>query len=501
MSSGASTTAVPSAPGEPDPRRWKALWVTLVAGFMSLLDVSIVAVALPSMQRGLDTTPGGVQWVVSGYALTFGLALVPAGRLGDAFGRRRMFLIALALFVLFSVAAGAAPSIEWLAAARLAQGLAAGMLAPQNSGLIQNLFSGDERGRAFGLFGATVGISTAVGPIVGGVILALFGEAEGWRWIFFVNLPIGIVALVLAARLIPPVPGAGEGHRGIDWVGVGLLGGAVLAVLLPLVQAESGGLGRLWWLFGVGAVLGGAFVLWERRVLRRETEPLLDVRLVTATPGYAWGAALGAVYFVGFSGVWIVLAQFFQSGLGYTPLQSGLTVAPFALGSAFSAAWGGRLVQRHGRRLTVFGLVVVIAGFGTAALLLGTLDPSVVGWAIAPAMLVGGIGGGFVISPNLTMTLREVPVRMAGSAGGALQTGQRIGATIGTAALPGVFYAVLASGGGDYQAAISLTLVATLVVLLLVLVIALADLRAGRSRPVPASGSGETFEHHHLHYD
>ena len=193
------------------------------------------------MQRGLETGPSGVQWVVSGYALTFGLALVPAGRLGDAFGRRRMFLVALASFVLCSAAVGAAPTIELLIVARLLQGLAAGMLAPQNSGLIQNLFSGAERARAFGMFGTVVGLSTASGPLVGGLILGAAGGPDGWRWIFFVNLPIGLVALVLAARLIPPVPGSGLAHRDIDWVGAGLLGGAVLAVLLPLAQAESGG--------------------------------------------------------------------------------------------------------------------------------------------------------------------------------------------------------------------------------------------------------------------
>ncbi|MGH3586492.1 MAG: MFS transporter, partial [Pseudonocardia sp.] len=228
-----------------DPNRWRALSVTLVAGFMSLLDVSIVSVALPSLQRGLGADPAAVQWVVSGYALTFGLALVPAGRLGDALGRRRMFLGALAAFVLFSGLAGVAPSVGALIAARLAQGLAAGALAPQNSALIQQLFSGAERGRAFGRFGATVGISTAVGPLAGGVILALADGGDGWRWIFLVNVPIGVAALLLAARLIPPTRAVRAGR--IDVVGGLLLGGGVLAVLLPLVQADSGGLARLWW--------------------------------------------------------------------------------------------------------------------------------------------------------------------------------------------------------------------------------------------------------------
>jgi MFS family permease len=359
-----------------------------------------------------------VQWVVSGYALTFGLALVPAGRLGDAFGRRRLFLAALAGFVLFSALAGAAQTVGMLVAARLAQGVAAGMLAPQNSALIQQLFRGAERGRAFGFFGATVGISTAVGPVLGGAIIALASGSEGWRWIFFVNVPIGLVALVLAARLLPRGGGGRRGH--IDLVGVGLLGAGVLAFMLPLVQAESGGLGQLWWLFAVGVVLIALFAVWEQRVVRQGGDPLLDPRLVTRTPGYASGAALGTVYFVGFSGIWLVFALFFQIGLGWTPLQSGLAVTPFALGSAVSSATAGRLIDRFGRRLTVLGLVGVLVGIGAAALILWRVPPSSAGWAIAPALLIGGLGGGLVISPNITMTLRCVPVWMAGAAGAAL---------------------------------------------------------------------------------
>jgi EmrB/QacA subfamily drug resistance transporter len=462
-----------------DANRWRALSVTLVAGFMSLLDVSIVSVALPSLQQSLGASPAGVQWVVSGYALTFGLALVPAGRLGDALGRRRMFLGALAAFVLFSGLAGAAPSVGLLVAARLAQGFAAGTLAPQNSGLIQQLFSGAERGRAFGLFGATVGISTAVGPIVGGLVLALADGPDGWRWIFLINVPIGVVALVLAARLIPSVS-RDEPVGRIDLVGAALLGGGVLAVLLPLVQAESGGVARLWWLFPLGAGLGAAFVAWERRTLRHGGAPLLDLRLLTRTRGYATGAGLGAVYFLGFSGIWLVFALFLQSGLGYTPLQSGLSVTAFALGSAVSAAVGGRLVERFGRLLTVLGLVGVLAGLlATITVVLLVPSGSLI-WAMAPSLLVAGIGGGLVISPNITLTLREVPVRMAGSAGGALQTGQRIGAAIGTAALPGVFYLVLGATGQDFPLAAAVALSGAVLSVSAALVIAVLDLRHDR---------------------
>ncbi|MFI7443264.1 MFS transporter [Nonomuraea indica] len=483
----------------PDPRRWKALAVTLVVGFMILLDVTIVAVALPSMQRGLAASPAEVQWVVSGYALTFALSLVLAGRLGDAIGRRRIFLTALGAFVLCSMAAGAAPTVELLVAARLAQGVAAGCLAPQNSALIQQLFTGAERGRAFGFFGATVGISSAVGPVTGGLILALASGDEGWRWIFFVNVPIGVGALVLAARLLPGGRGARRGS--LDLVGVTALGGGVLLVMLPLVQADSGGVHRLWWMFPAGAALLAIFALWERRVARRGGEPLLDPRLFSETHGFAAGAALAAVYFVGFSGVWLVFALFFQDGLGFSPLVSGLCVTPFAIGSAGAAVVAGRLVERLGRLLTVLGLAGVMVGLSAAALLLGFAVPPVAVWAAVPALLVGGIGSGFVISPNVTMTLKEVPVRMAGAAGGALQTGQRLGGAVGTAALPGLYYLVLASSGGDITDAVAVALGAAVAAVAVALAIAVAewrrDGRAVAARPLPPEVThGHTHARH-----
>ncbi|GAA3964917.1 MFS transporter [Streptomyces marokkonensis] len=462
----------------PDPNRWRALWVTLVAGFMTLLDVTIVAVALPSMQRGLHASAASVQWVVSGYALAFALTLVTAGRIGDTFGRRRVFLVALAAFVVFSAAAGAAPGIELLVVARLAQGVAAGGIAPQNSALIQQMFRGAERGRAFGLFGATVGVSSAVGPVVGGLILALAGP-EGWRWIFYVNVPIGAFALLLGFRLLPRVAPKGRGY--LDPVGVVLLGAGILALMLPLVLAEGGGVGRVWWLFPAGLLVLSVFVRWERRVARRDGQPLLDPGLLTETRGYATGAGLAALYFVGFSGVWLVFALFFQNGLGFSPLLSGLAVTPFAVGSATAAAVAGRLVDRLGRALTVWGLVAVMLGLGTTALVLWLAPSERAAWIAAPALLVGGLGSGCVISPNITMTLRDVPVRMAGAAGGALQTGQRLGGAVGTAALPGLFYLTLNATHGDYHDAVALSVGSGVAAMLCALTVAVLDWRRDRS--------------------
>ncbi|WP_435853700.1 MFS transporter [Streptomyces purpurascens] len=444
---------------------------------MSLLDVSIVVVALPSVQRGLHASPAQVQWVVSGYALAFALALVTAGRLGDALDRRRIFLLALGGFVVFSAACGAAPSIALLVAARLAQGLAAGFMAPQNSALIQQMFRGAERGRAFGFFGATVGISSAVGPLVGGMILALADGAQGWRWIFYVNVPIGILAVLLGRRLLPRTRRSGRGH--VDLPGVVLLGLGVLALMFPLVQAGSGGFGRLWWLFPAGAALLVAFARRQRRLVARGTQPLLDPRLFTTVRGYAVGAGVGTLYFVGFSGVWLVFALYYQDGLGFSPLRSGLAVTPFALGSACAAAIAGRLVDRLGRMLTVGGLAAVIAGLGGTALLLRFAPLDIAPWAAAPLLFLGGAGSGCVISPNITMTLRDVPVHMAGAAGGALQTGQRLGAAVGTAVLPGLFYLML-GGSDDYRGALVIALGAALVGMAAALALATFDWRRDR---------------------
>ncbi len=297
-----------SSPYElPDPGRWRALVVTQFAAFMVLLDVSIVNVALPSIERGLAVSAASAQWVVSGYALALGLTLVAAGRLGDSLGRRPMFLIALSAFVVASALTGAAPSIELLIAARLLQGVAGGMLIPQNSGLIQQLFRGAERGRAFGIMGGTVGLATAAGPVIGGLIMALIPGPDDWRWVFYVNVPIGLVALVLATRFVPSTTGEGWHGTHLDLVGSLLLGGGVLSLLVPMVDAGSGGLNRLWWLWGVAALLLAVFCWWEVRTVRWGRQPLLDPGLARI-PGYLGGSGIGLVYFIGFTGIPLVLA-------------------------------------------------------------------------------------------------------------------------------------------------------------------------------------------------
>ncbi|MCX5400644.1 MFS transporter [Streptomyces sp. NBC_00102] len=467
-----------SGQGEPDPHRWRALAVCLVAGFMTLLDVSIVNVALPSIKEGLHTPESDLQWVLSGYALAFGLFLIPAGRLGDARGRREVFMVGLTLFTLSSAACGAAQSSLWLVVARLVQGLAGGLLSPQISALIQQMFSGRERGRAFGMFGTVVGISTAVGPLLGGLLIQLAGAEEGWRWVFYVNLPLGVVCLLLARRLLPDTPSAGHVRaRDLDPFGVLLLGAGVLCLLLPFVQAQQWHGNGKWLLLLAAAALLAAFVAWEARCTGGGTQPVLDLSLFRLR-SYWLGCLLILLYFAGFTSIFFITTLYLQSGLGYSALQAGLSISPFAVGSGLSAMIGGRLVGRFGRPLVVVGLAMVAVGLAGTALAVHQVPGHNAGWAMAAPLLFGGIGSGLVIAPNQTLTLSDVPVAHAGSAGGTLQTGQRVGSAIGIAAVGSVFFAQVTGDG--WATAYDHGLIVSVAFVCAGLVAAIADVVAGR---------------------
>jgi EmrB/QacA subfamily drug resistance transporter len=463
-----------AATQQPDPQRWKALAVCLVAGFMTLLDVSIVNVALPSIRDGLGAGDNELQWIVSGYALTLGLLLVPSGRVGDARGRRPVFMTGVALFVLASAVCGIAPTSLALVLARLLQGFAGGLITPQVSGFIQTLFAGEERGKAFGYFGTTVGISTAIGPLLGGALIALFGVHDGWRAVFFVNLPIGAGTLVLARRYLPaPEPAGDRRAEALDPIGVVLLGAAVTCILVPFIEQRTwhGPLRPL--LFPLAAVLLVLWVLHERRY-GRTREPLVSLDLF-AIRTYVLGAGVGILYFAGFTGIFFIITQYLQIGLHYPAWKAGLTVTPFALGTALTASLGSRQVLRRGRKLVAGGLAVVIAGIAGVWLAVRAHPGSDVGVYTLVPLLVGGLGGGFVISPNQTLSLSQVPVRRAGSAGGVLQTGQRIGSAAGIAVTGSVFYASLASTRGDFALAFRHGLVVIGALVAAALALALAD--------------------------
>ncbi len=463
---------------EPNPRRWRILGVSLAIAFMALLDVTIVNVAIPSIQSGLDTTPATVQWVVSGYALAFGLTLVAGGRLGDAYGQRRLMVIGLTGFVVASAAVGLAPNAEMVIAARLVQGAAAGLLTPQNSALVQQLFRGEERGRAFGMFGLTVGISSATGPVLGGAIIALAGEEEGWRWLFLVNIPIGLVALVAILKLVPRHrPRPDEARARLDLVGALLLGAAVLALLFPLVSIEGGASPVTLVVLAAPALLV-AFLRWETRLVGRGRQPLLDVSLLRIVPGYGSGLAVGTIYFTGFTGIFLVLSVHLQQALDYTPLAAGLLLTPFALGAAATAPWAGRLVSRIHRRITVLALAIMMTGTLGAALLVPGREAGALAWFLVPTLLLAGLGGGGVISPNFTLALAEVPPSMGGAAGGAIQTGQRIGSAMGAALIMTVYHVVADATSAD--AGLRIALLTSFAVLSLAMAAAVRDLLTTR---------------------
>ncbi|ROS73661.1 MFS transporter [Cellulomonas sp. PhB143] len=473
-----TTAPTPSDRQEPDPARWRTLAVCLTVGFVTLLDVSVVNVALPSIEHSLHAGPTQLQIIVAGYTLSFGLVLVPAGRLGDAGGRRALFMVGLVGFLVTSLAAGLAPDDVWLSVARLLQGASAGLLNPQVVGLIQQQFRGAERGRAFGLFGATIGVATAVGPVLGGLIIAIAGEEDGWRWVFGINVPIIAVLLPFAWRYVPASVRR-EGPRRLDGVGLTLIAATTVCVLLPFATTTGQGDDprRLWWLAGA-VVLAVVLVVWERRYQRRTGAAVLDPG-VLGLRSFRNGALLGLAYFSGFTGVFLVTSLFLQNDLKYSALSAGLVGMPFAVASGTSAWLSGRAVARRGRGLVVGGLVLVLVGLLATDAVIRVLgdDAGTVGWAMAGALMIAGAGSGMVISPNQTLSLSEVPVERAGVAGSMIQLGQRVGSSVGIAAVLSLYYAGTVAGASGAEAT-GRALLVTIALVAAALVVGLLDLRA-----------------------
>ena len=420
--------------------------------------------------------------MLSGYALTFGVVLVAAGRAGDIMGRGGLFLIGIAVFTLSSVAAGLAPNAEWLNAARFAQGIGSGLLNPQGLGMIQHYFRGDARGRAFGYFGTTVGLSVAIGPVLGGLLIELGGPELGWRLTFLVNVPIGITAIVLGLLwfprpLIVRLPRTGSGLRSLDPVGAALLALAVLAVLFPFVEGGSGR-ALVWLLLPVGALLGWLWVRWERRYVRLGLKPMVDLKIFS-TSSYTNGITIMTLYFMGVTSVWVLVALYVQEGNGMTALQSAAFGIPAALLSAYAAHWAGSRVAHFGRKLVIGGLMLALFGLGLSVLTVILADAGHVSiWWLMVSLSFIGVAQGTVISPNQTLTLAEVPLDYAGSSGAIMQTGQRIGTAVGIAVITAAMFSTLAVTSWTIAMAVGFSLIALVVVL--ALLVAFKDLRDRR---------------------
>ena len=429
-------------------REWRILAVVLAGSFMAVLDTTIVNVALPSIAQGIKASSDALEWVVSGYALTFGLALVPAGRLGDRVGYKRMFAGSLIVFTLASVACGIAQNPAELIAARLVQGLGAGIYFPAISATIQRQFSGDVRSRAFGYLGGVVGISTALGPLLGGVLIQFTGISDGWRWVFGVNLIIGVIEIPVAIEALPrrhePEQHKLDVTGSVLLTGV-LLTGVLLLVLIPLVDGRVSGWPLWSWIVLAASVpAGAALVAWEVRLARRGSEPVLQVHLLRHR-SFAMGQALALLYFAGFTSLFFTLSILWQQGLGRSALQTGLLVLPFAVASLSTASSSYRFSTRFGRKTVQGGLAVMFAGLALVLLVLHLTAPKPDVWDLIGPLFLAGLGNGLVIAPNQDFVLSSVPKDQAGTAGGALATAQRIGAAIGIAVIG---TALFGSGSG-----------------------------------------------------
>ncbi|SEC49834.1 drug resistance transporter, EmrB/QacA subfamily [Paramicrobacterium humi] len=478
----------------PDPARWRILAVLLVVIFMSLISVSIVNVALPSIQSGLDASQSDIQWVLSGYALTFGIVLVAAGRAGDVMGRGGIFVVGVIVFTLSSIAAGLAPTPDLLNVARFIQGIGSGLVNPQGVGMIQQYFRGAERGKAFGYFGSAVGVSVAIGPVLGGLLINLGGPDLGWRLTFLVNVPVGIVAVILAllwfprplirrAKTTDAAAAAPAGRsRSMDLVGAMLLGLAVLSLLFPFVESAASAL--IWLLFPLGILLVVAWVLWERRYARRGRSPMVDLKIFS-TRSFANGTVIVGLYFLGMTSVWVLVALYMQDGLGLSALQAGMVGVPSAILSALSAHWAGSRVMRYGRKIVIGGLFIGLFGLAASiAVVLLTEAGFISEWWLLLSLSFIGIAQGSVISPNQTLTLAEVPLDYAGSSGAIMQTGQRIGTSIGIAVITAAAFAILAISSWPVAFAVGFGLIG--LVVLSALGVAFKDQR-DRVRAVAAS--------------
>jgi len=467
---------------------WKAFTVVLAAGFFTLLDVSIVNVALPSIEQSLNATESQFQWIVAGYSLAFGLVLVPAGRLGDVFGRRPAFIAGVIAFGVTSLACGVVPNAELLVVMRLLQGAAAAIINPQILGFIQQLFAGRQRGRAFGLFGMTIGIATSIGPLLGGILIGVFGSAEGWRAVFLVNVPVCIAVAIYAKKLLPaPSPRTPGTPLGLDSVGLIIMAAAVLAGMLPFILATDSRFGleqAPWWLLAVAVAVAVVFTVWEIARDKRGY-PVVVPRALMRNSRFVFGTMVSTAWFAGWSGMFIVLTLFLQQGLGLAPWMAGALQIPIAISNAVGANRSGLWVADHGRKVVVFGIFTAMVGLTCMVLSAQFLPTAAIPWGIAAAGFITGFGAGCSISPNQTLTLAEVPVERGGTAGGVLQTMQRVGSSIGIAAETLVFFAVLSWGANRstgtlphlerYTNGFSLALVFVIAMLAISLVVSLVD--------------------------
>jgi EmrB/QacA subfamily drug resistance transporter len=429
-----------------DPRRWLTLVILLLAAFMNLLDVSIVNIAIPSIQRSLNASYADVQWALAGYTLAYALVLISGGRLGDIYGRKRLFLIGVTGFTIMSALCGAAQSPGMLIACRVVQGAMGAIMVPQVLAVIQVIFPPAERIKALAGFGVTAGLGTVSGPLIGGLLIQhnLFGL--DWRPIFLINVPVGVIAVAAAAVLVhesrAPSPPK------LDPAGVGLITAALLLLLFPLVQGRQ--LGWPAWTFvsmAASVPVFALFVWYEQVKSRRDGSPLVPLRLFRDR-GFSAGMAIAVTFFLGIASYGLVLTLFLQLGLGFTPLHAGLTFLPFSLGLLVSSGAAARLAPRFGRGVTMAGALIIAAGMAGLIATTNHYGVAVTTWDLVPGLVAAGLGLGAVIAPLADIVLARVPRQDAGSASGVFNTGLQLGNSIGIALIGVIFFGLLGSQSG-----------------------------------------------------
>ena len=409
---------------------WAVLLVVSLGFFMTLLDLTIVNIAIPNMITKLNASLDDILWVINAYALVLAVLVITAGRLGDLIGPRPMFTAGIAIFTASSAACGFAQSPGQLIAFRAIQGLGAAMLMPQTLTIITNTFPPERRGAAFGVWGAVAGVATIAGPTLGGLLVTAFD----WRYIFFVNLPFGVLVLILTPLIIPNVV-PGRRHQ-LDFPGVLLASAALLAICYGLVEGQKYSWGTITGfisiplILGLGVLLLAAFLLVQR--MTQGKEPLVPFALFHDR-NYTVTNWVSGVLAIGMMGIFLPLTIYFQSVLGFSALKAGLAMAPASLISLFVAPVAGRMTDKiGGKYILMSGLILFGVGMGWIALI---AKPGLNWPAFVAPLLVAGLGMGCIFAPLVTTAMRNIQPQLAGAASGVLNTVRQVGLVIGTAAV------------------------------------------------------------------
>jgi MFS family permease len=420
--------------------RWVVAAVVLAANVMDLLDSTIVNVAGPAIHRALGGGANTLQWLSAGYTLAFAVLLIAGARLGDILGRRRLFLVGSAGFTLFSAACAVAPSIGVLIAFRALQGGFGALMIPQGFGLMKQVFTDDaELDKAFGMFGPATGLPMLAAPILAGALVDANLWHTGWRLVFLINVPIGLVTLPLAFRSLP----RGASHPGVrlDFGGVGLIGLALVAIIYPLIQGRSEG----WplWCFAMlaaGAGLVLAFLRYERR---HSANALIEPSLLSNRT-YLSGIAVVLALFGSFGGLLLCISLYGQLGEGWSPIHAGLTLTPMVVGMMAGMMGSFALVNRLGRHLLHIGIALIAVGIAMLALIL-TDAHSASSWDLIPSLMLIGAGLGGGIGQLFRFILTSVTMEEVGSASGVLEAVQQLSTALGVAVLGTIFFSAFDS--------------------------------------------------------